>query len=81
MQDLEFDEGYSYQEIEITIEDEPFFAFPKLDLFTDSTFNTFIRKKEKLHIALLTPFTTHPKIEDNNDSFSSSSSDNNFSSY
>lgn len=46
VRDLEFDEGYSHQEIGTTVEEEPLFSFPKLEPFTESTFNTPVREEE-----------------------------------
>ena len=71
IQDLDFDESYDNKEIKITIVEEPFFSFLKLELFTDNTFNAFVRDKE-----LPVPLIFHP-AEDNSDLFLAHSLDNN----
>lgn len=48
VRDLEFDKGYSYEEIEIIVEKLLLFSFSKLEFFTNSTFNTFVKKEKKL---------------------------------
>lgn len=69
MQDLEFDENYSYSKMRKTIEKIPLFSFLKFELFTDIVCNTPIIKKEKLLIIPSTLSITHLKIEDDNDFF------------
>lgn len=55
VQDLDFDESYSYEEIKAIVEEKPLFFFSKLEPFTNSTFNTPIREEEKLPAASTTP--------------------------
>ena len=74
---MEFDESYNYEEIEITVVEEPFFSFPKLDLFTNSTYNTPVRKEKELLIILPTLSDIHPETKDDNSERLSSTSLNN----
>lgn len=70
IQDLEFDEDNSFQEMETSIAKEPFFSFSKLEPFIDNTFNTPVRK-EKLLLALLsTPSVTHLEVKDDSNQLS-----------
>ena len=50
----------------ITIVEKPFFSFPQLVFFTNSTYNTLIREEKELFVILLTPSDIHPKAENNN---------------
>lgn len=74
---MNFDEGYSYEERETTVEKESPFFFLKLEPFTKSIFNSFIIEKEKLPITLLILSITPLKAESNGNCFSSAISDNN----
>lgn len=59
------------------VEEEPLFSFPRLEPFTDSTFNTPVRdEKQLLNTTTILPLT-HPNVEDGNNCLSSSSSEDN----
>lgn len=77
VRDLEFDKSYNYQEIGITVEEDPLFFFPKIEPFTNNTFNTPVKEEEELSAISSTPSTIHSKAKDDSNSFSSASSDNN----
>lgn len=76
IQDLKFNESYNYKEIEIIVEEEPLFSFLKFEYFTNSIFNTPIKKEMKLLTALPTLSITYLEIESNSDCFSPTFSDN-----
>ena len=50
--------------METTVAEELFFFPLKLELFTDSTFNTPVREEEDLSILPPTPSVTHPELKD-----------------
>ncbi len=76
VQDLEFDKSYSYKEIGITVVEELFFSFHKLESFTNNTYNTPVKKEEELLAIPSTPSVTHLNVkDDNSDRFSFASSD------
>lgn len=62
----------------MTVVEKLFFFFPKLELFTDSTFNTSVRDEEELSIVPLIPSVSHP-TKDDNDYLFAHFSDNNSS--
>ncbi len=66
VQDLEFDESYNYEEIRTTAVEEPFFSFPKLELFTNNTYNTPVREEEELPAIPPIPSITYLEVEDDN---------------
>ena len=63
--------------MEMTVVEEPFFLFPKLEPFTDSIFNTLVKEKEDLPTFLLTLSITHLKVEDDSNYMSLNFSDDN----
>lgn len=65
--------------MEITVAEEPFFFFPKLESFTDKTFNTFVRKEKDLLTPPSTPFVTYLEIKIDSNQLSLSFSDDDFS--
>lgn len=69
IQDLEFDESYSYEKIGIIIIKNLFFSFFKLEFFIGSTYNTPIRKEKELFAILFTPSIIYPKVKDNNNDY------------
>ena len=70
VQDLEFDESYDNEKMGTTAAEEPLFSFPKLEPFTDNTFNTPVRDKE-----LPAPSVSH-SAKDDSYLLSAHSSDN-----
>ncbi len=76
----EFNESYSYEEIETIVIKKPLFFFLKLKTFIDSTYNTPIKKKEKLPTTSYSLSIIYLKVDNNNsDHFSYSSLDDNIS--
>ena len=77
VRDLEFDEDYSYKKIGTTVEEELLFSFPKLEPFTDNTFDILVRKEKELSTASTTPSVAYLKAKNDRNSFFFALSDNN----
>lgn len=77
IQDLEFDRKYNYEEIGIIAIKKPLFFYSKLELFTDNTYNIFVKKEEKLSAIPFSLSITYPKVEDDNSNYFSSTFSNN----
>lgn len=71
IKNLDFDKNYRYEKIETIVEKKPLFCFSKLELFTNSTFKTSVKKEEKLSAALSILSVTFLKAKSNDDYFSS----------
>lgn len=66
---MKFDNNYNYKELKIIIVKELFFSFPKLKPFTNSIYNTLVRKEKELLIILSTPSVTYSEAKDNNSDY------------